>query len=60
MVEEQVEMTNFAHELHHFLTAEAMDQVRTLLANRQASINMEFGTTASEELVENHAAWVVP
>ena len=56
MVEEQVEMTNFAHELHHFLTVEERDQVRTLLANRQASINMEFGTMEPEELVEDEAA----
>ena len=54
-------MTNLAYYLHHFLTAEEMDHVRTLLANRQASINMEFGSMdPAEELVVDDTAWVEP
>ena len=61
MVEEQEEMANLAHDLHNFLTAEEMDHVRTLVANRQAAINMEFGVmNPEEEQVVEEAEWVEP
>ena len=56
--EEQGEMINLAHDLHHFLTVEEMDHVRTLLANRQAAINLEEGTMVFEEELVDESAWV--